>query len=179
MAKRGRGRRRMVEETAVETWPIPAWESRLQDGVVADMKCTDEDRRLERQVMDDVREIGMKEITDLWSSKPVNYEEVPPAEITRPVIKKERKPRKESFERMPEACPIITEILHECIGNTSSMSKLRNDLDNKLFDEVTSKFRNALTECVTELYAALDEKESLEKENERLHKIIEDMNDKA
>lgn len=71
----------------------------------------------------------------------------------------------ECFGRMPESCPIVRSILEAMLpeglrvlrpdGTEVDLSDLRNDIFQRMHDEVTTKFRSALEEVCQQKHTLL------------------------
>jgi hypothetical protein len=71
----------------------------------------------------------------------------------------------ECFGRMPESCPIVRSILEAMLpeglrvlrpdGTEVDLSDLRNDIFQRMHDEVTTKFRSALEEVCAQKHTLL------------------------
>jgi hypothetical protein len=71
----------------------------------------------------------------------------------------------EAYGRMPESCPIVRSILESLLpdglrvlrpdGMEVDVSDLRNDIFQRIHDDVTSKFRTALEEVCDQKHALL------------------------
>ncbi len=70
----------------------------------------------------------------------------------------------ECFGRMPESCPVVRSILEALLpddlrvqrdGKDVDVSDLRNDIFQRMHDEVTMKFRNALEEVCNQKHTLL------------------------
>ncbi len=70
----------------------------------------------------------------------------------------------ECFGRMPESCPIVRSILEALLpddlrvrrdGKDVDISDLRNDIFQRMHDEVTTKFRSALEEVCAQKHTLL------------------------
>jgi hypothetical protein len=83
-----------------------------------------------------------------------------------------RKDRRESFARMPEACPVVESILLDVLGGTY-LNDARHAIDTRIFSQVTSKFRLALNGAIHELHRTQDAYCNLLIENQRLHVALE------
>lgn len=89
-----------------------------------------------------------------------------------------KRTRRNSYVRMGEACPIISQLLILELP-TRAMDAVRIAIENRILSQVTSKFRNALNDCVEELEQTQDAYVKLKEENLRLHLALERSNGKT
>lgn len=66
------------------------------------------------------------------------------------------KAHKESFGLMPESCPILSEILRTLLPNDMVVTEeVRERVFNAIYNQVTDKFRDALTAVANDKHEAL------------------------
>lgn len=85
--------------------------------------------------------------------------------------------RAECYGRMPETCPVVQAILTEWLcdglrvlrqdGSEIDLERLRNDIFQRIHDQVTIKFRNALEEVCDQKHSLIGSLRSHQREMHR------------
>jgi hypothetical protein len=79
--------------------------------------------------------------------------------LTRPKIETKvtyKNGRAESFGRMPETCPVLRECIDTILNDGAVITPtLRDTLFNAIYNQVTDKFRDALSDVCNEKHEAL------------------------